>query len=259
MRATLLIALLGTLMALPGCSAPSAPQPAEGPVVVRYSESQQIEITSPSGTQVYIDVLRRSDISRPPTANDVLLATSSTYEAFDRGFAEAFPGQKLIMREGELRVGDVRVTGIASSDHESLAPDPAKAGNYIYVIETGGLRLAHFGIIAQKELTREQLDTLGHIDIAITQLANSYSTMSIVNKKGFNLMDQLRPAVVIPTHLDRRTTSYAVEHWSGRYAEGSSVTFLRSNLPATTTVIFMGEGAKSLGALLKIEPWESVK
>ncbi len=78
-----------------------------------------------------------------------------------------------------------------------------------------GLRVAHFGDIGQKALTPDQLKILGKVDIAITQLANMYSDMTAQNKKGFNLMDQLKPKLIIPTHiLDPSCATIAAEKWA---------------------------------------------
>jgi hypothetical protein len=37
-------------------------------------------------------------------------------------------------------------------------------------------------------------------DIAFMQFENSYSDMSLANGKGFSLIEQLNPAVIISTH-----------------------------------------------------------
>ena len=43
----------------------------------------------------------------------------------------------------------------------------------------------------------EQLAAIGHVDLAFMQLNNSYSNMDLVNKKGFKLMDQVKPRLII--------------------------------------------------------------
>ncbi|NLO10007.1 MAG: hypothetical protein GX129_09110, partial [Clostridiales bacterium] len=72
--------------------------------------------------------------------------------------------------------------------------------NVIIVLEVDGLRIAHMGDIGQTELTEEQLTGLGEIDIAFMQFENSYSSMTLKNEKGFYLIEQLNPTIVIPTH-----------------------------------------------------------
>jgi hypothetical protein len=55
------------------------------------------------------------------------------------------------------------------------------------------------GDIGQTTLAKEQLEKLGNIDIAFMQFENEYSDMSIKNKKGFKLIEQFNPKIVIPT------------------------------------------------------------
>lgn len=56
------------------------------------------------------------------------------------------------------------------------------------------------GDIGQTALTQDQLTELGEIDIAFMQFENSYSDMSLDNEKGFNIIEQLNPKIVILTH-----------------------------------------------------------
>ena len=79
------------------------------------------------------------------------------------------------------------------------------------------------------------------MDIAITQLANMYSDMTAQNKKGFNLMDQLKPKLIIPTHiLDPSCATIAAEKWAAYNSYKKHLIFSIDNMPAETTIIFMG-------------------
>ena len=53
--------------------------------------------------------------------------------------------------------------GIASAhtarDYEEFKPEGGS--NYIFIVDMGGLRIAHFGDIGQEYLTEEQLAALG--------------------------------------------------------------------------------------------------
>jgi len=134
---------------------------------------------------------------------------------------------------------------------EDNACEVKDVGGLLYVVEMAGLTIAHFGHIGQNELTQDQLDALGDIDIAITQLANSYSRMGIENKKGFHLMDQVRPRLIIPTRSDMETVEHAVARWESYYAD-SPVNIARSDLSDGTRFLVMGDGTdSSLGLAYK--------
>jgi len=145
------------------------------------------------------------------------------------------------MKAGEISSGDVAVKGIQSAD----GPREPDGSNYIYIIDMGELRVVDFGGIGQDQFTQELLDELGEVDIALTQLKNSYSEMDIENKKGFNLMDQVKPKMVIPTHgsTDMDTIAYAVSVWTDAYADSGEVIVESSGLSDETKLLLLGEPA----------------
>ena len=56
------------------------------------------------------------------------------------------------------------------------------------------------GDCGQTSLTDDELKQIGKVDVMITQFNNSYSNMTIESNMGNNLVDQVKPAIVIPTH-----------------------------------------------------------
>ncbi len=64
------------------------------------------------------------------------------------------------------------IRGIASVRSASDELQSEGGSNHIYIVDMGGLRIAHFGDIGQEQLTQEQLEALGEVDIALTQLVN---------------------------------------------------------------------------------------
>ena len=103
-----------------------------------------------------------------------------------------------------------------------------------------GLRLAHFGDIGQDALTEGQLAALGTVDIAITQFSNSYSSMSADNMKGFNLIDQFKPRLLIPTHSDKATIEIAAGKWKGYFSESRALTLSAASIPGCATRLISG-------------------
>ena len=153
-----------------------------GQITLYYEENAQFELIGPQGTRVLIDVFNPLALSSPVTDKDILLTTHGHNDHFKADFADSFPGQQLRMQEGESNLSDVSIRGIASSHSPAREIKPG-LGNYIFIVDMGGLRIAHFGDIGQEQLTQEQLDALGEVDIAVTQLVNSYSQMNMRNRK----------------------------------------------------------------------------
>ena len=209
-----------------------------------YHDPAQVELISPKGTRVLIDVCDPGKLSSPPIKKDVLLTTHNHGDHRRLDFVKSFPGQQLDVRIGEIKMQDVMIRGIASAHYEGAEFRPEGGSNYIFIVDMGGLRIAHFGDIGQDKLTPEQLTALGKVDIAITQLSNSYSGMNCTNKKGFHLMDQLKPKLIIPTHIfESPCVKIASEKWHGRNSYKSYLSIVPDDLVDETHIIFMGQNA----------------
>ena len=223
---------------------PSAtPEPPEG-VSIYFVDTAQFEITTPAGWRVLIDVANPNLLTSPPTEQDILLVTHGHGDHYNKTFVDAFPGQKLIVEEGQIELPGVSIRGIASAHNAADLMLPKDGSNYIFIIDVAGLRLAHFGDIGQEEFTPEQLEALGQVDVAMTQFVNSFSAMDIYNLKGFNLMEQLQPRVVIPTHSSLKASEEAVNRWAG-YACEQPCFINKENLPAEASILFIGNLASS--------------
>ncbi|MDZ4721664.1 MAG: MBL fold metallo-hydrolase [Roseiflexaceae bacterium] len=179
----LLVLFLAFATVLVGCGATQRAPEKDGLVTIFYEDGAQVEIISPNGIRVLVDVADPHVLSRPVTNKDILLTTHKHEDHYVPAFAKAFPGQQLNMNPGTITVSAVAIQGIASSHEGDVSAWVEKASNYIYVIETGGLRIVHFGDIGQNALTPAQLTTIGHVDVAFSQFANYVSYMSIINHK----------------------------------------------------------------------------
>jgi L-ascorbate metabolism protein UlaG (beta-lactamase superfamily) len=161
-------------------------------------------------------------------------------------------------RSGSITEGDVTVHGLASTIADGQPVLAENGSNYIYLIDAGGLRVAHFGIIGQEALSEEQLEALGRVDVAITPLSYPFSRMTAENRKAFNLMDQVHPRLVVPTQFEELTARYAVEHWAGAYAPSAELKLTAATLPEHTTVVFIGSQAEPMGKLLDLPVLETL-
>ena len=228
------------------CCILGIPKASEGkdPIRLYCLYPPQIELISARGTRVLIDVHDPGALSSPPTKKDVLLTTHNHGDHRNLDFVKSFPGQQLDVKIGEIKMEDVMIRGIASAHNEGDEFRSEGGTNYIFIVDMGGLRIAHFGDIGQDALTPEQLSALGKVDIAITQLSNVFSDMNAANKKGFNLMDQVKPRLIIPTHIFESTCAkMAVDKWTGYKSSKKFISISPEDLSDKTTIIFMGRNA----------------
>lgn len=237
---------------------------AEPRVTINFGEDHQFELVSPEGTRVFTNVASPELLAAPPRADDILVIThTGGFHGYSPEFADSFPGPKLIAKVGVLEGKGVKVTGIASSYNTVSEILPEGGTNTIYLIEMGGLRIAHFGSIGQDRLTGEQLGILGTVDIALMQLSNPYCVMNLDNQKAFRLMEQIKPGLVIPTHIfasDARETEvvlkFTVKKWRGFYIDGP-LTIGKSDVRGgETKILFMGYWGKICKGLKLTKKWK---
>lgn len=251
----LLLALL--LFPLAACAEPAASAtPAVKGVTLTYGDNAQVELVTATGRHIYIDVYNADSLTKPPSADDILLTTHLHGDHYYRAFVDGFPGRQLFTSEGKIELTDVTVTGLASAHNSGDEIKAVGSTNYIYIIEAGGLRIVHFGDIGQDVLTEGQLAAIGKVDLAITQFANSFSNMSAANLKGFNLMDQVKPHLILPTHSDSASIKIAAGRWPGYYSETPTVTLSPADLPGETSLLILGMLAAPYGKIYNLTPWK---
>jgi hypothetical protein len=220
--------------------------PPANKVKIRYEEGAQAEIWSPQGVRILIDIADVSGLSGPPAAGDILLTTHTHPDHYSPDFFKSFPGQKLLGKTGNIKVKDVEITAIASS--HTAAPILAEnATNYLYKIVIGGtLTIVHFGDAGQDAFSDGQLKEFGSVDIAFMQFDNGYSQMNMDNKKGFKLMDQVKPNLIIPTHYINASVEYAKGKWSVRCSASEAVVLGNDVIYKDTLFLILGLNAKLL-------------
>ena len=127
----------------------------------------------------------------PRLEADILLVTHDNYSRDSIKAVSDSPF--LISGPGEYEIKNVFIQGVASSPGEKKEKD--KDENTIYTIEAEDLKLCHLGNLIQKELTEEQLEEIGDIDILMIPVGGSYT---ISAKEALRIMAQIEPKITIP-------------------------------------------------------------
>lgn len=127
-----------------------------------------------------------------------IVSTHQHVDHYDFNYISSYTCKVVEGKKDDFKTNNFHIYAIPS-EHAGDAID-VNHPNIIAVFEVNGLRIAHMGDIGQTKLTDEQLKALGKIDIAFMQLENSFSDMSLENMKGFNILEQFKPTIVIPTH-----------------------------------------------------------
>lgn len=129
----------------------------------------------------------------PKLQADILLIT---HEHYDHNNVKAVSGNPFIVSgPGEYEIKNVFIEGISSWHDNSQGKE--RGENTIYTIEAEELKLCHLGDLGQKELTEEQIEKIGEIDVLMIPIGGVYT---ISAKEALKVMSQLEPKIIIPMH-----------------------------------------------------------
>lgn len=224
-----------------------------GPVEVAYFGSSAFRVTSPRGISVMIDPWRNHPSRKwdwyfhdfPITPVDI---GCSTHAHFDHDALHRLDAHVLLDRLiGSYRFGDVAIHGYADKhaidsshalyDFKKILKEfhgvdveppnnPRSWDNCPIVVETGGLRVLHWG--DNRHNPPESLWTaLGRIDIALLPVDASQHVMGY--DYVASIIERLRPRVIIPHHYyiwdvtQRQSTLQTADAWVDAYPHSETL------------------------------------
>lgn len=153
------------------------------------------QITASSGknglTTIIIDPFEESiglKLPRKMEADIVLI----THDHDDHNNVKKISNNPFIITgPGEYDIKNISVQGISSFHNEK------KEKNTIYKIEAEDMSVCHLGDLGQKELSSEQLDSIGDVDILMIPIGGQFT---IDAKMATRVMAQIEPKIIIPMH-----------------------------------------------------------
>jgi len=156
------------------------------------------QITSSQGKNNQIDIVidpfsEEIGLRLPKLQADILL---TTHDHYDHNNVKAVSGSPFIINgPGEYEIKNVFIEGIPSWHDDSQGKE--RGENTIYTIEAEELKLCHLGDLGQKELTEEQLERIGEVDILMIPVGGVFT---ISAKEALKVMSQIEPRITIPMH-----------------------------------------------------------
>ena len=148
-----------------------------------------------SSAEIVIDPFSEDiGLKLPNLSADVLLVT---HDHNDHNNIRGVKGEPVVAQgPGEYEIKGVFIKGIPSFHDDKRGKD--RGINTIYVIEAEDMRFCHLGDLGQKELTDEQVDKIGQIDVLMIPVGNNEKTISAAEAQ--KIIGQIEPRIVIPMH-----------------------------------------------------------
>lgn len=161
----------------------------------------------------------------------------------------------LITGPGEYEIGGVFITGLSTTrqikkNSNGNGSSEASIDNTLYLIDYGGITIAHLGDMAQVP-TQAEVESLGPVNIALVPVGDGNSLNA---SKAAEVISLLEPNVVIPMHYATADSKVKIDSISKFLKEmglsevetqdsykASSVT----DLPEDTQVVILDYSIKS--------------
>ncbi|MFH1656660.1 MAG: MBL fold metallo-hydrolase [Candidatus Nealsonbacteria bacterium] len=131
----------------------------------------------------------------PKLQADVLLIS---HDHSDHNNIKSVSGDPFIINgAGEYDIKEISIEGMSAFHDNSEGKERGKTT--IYTIETEKIRLCHLGDLGQKELTEEQLEKIGDVDILMIPIGG---TFTINANEAVKIMSQIEPRIILPMHYN---------------------------------------------------------
>jgi len=129
----------------------------------------------------------------PPQEADIVLVT---HGHSDHNNVKAAKGDPFVIDSpGEYEVKSVFVQGIATFHDDVEGKE--RGLNTVYTITAEGITLCHMGDFGQKELTPEQVEKIGQVNVLLIPVGGMYT---INGKEAGKIISQIEPNIIIPMH-----------------------------------------------------------
>lgn len=163
---------------------------------IQYFGANCFKINTKKSTVVTDDNLAKLGLKSITKPDDVLLKTNNSMPAHQSQFTADMPG--------EYEVADVVIKGIGVRGHME---EKGNTGSTIFLITSGDTTVAVLGHI-HPDLTEQQLESIGHVDVAIVPVGGNGYTLDGVG--ALSVIKKLEPRAVVPAHYADKAVKYEV-------------------------------------------------
>jgi L-ascorbate metabolism protein UlaG (beta-lactamase superfamily) len=224
----------------------------ERPITIRYFGQAFFLITTPEGTRIAIDPYGQIGYPLPAVEGDLVLVTHEHGDHNNIGLVRGTPRVLRGLAAGAAdwnriyeRIGAVLVYSVPAF-HDNEQGTTPRGLTAMFVIEAGGLRIAHLGDLGQVALSDGQVRAMGAVDILMVPVGDGPFTIGAA--EATRVAAQLRPKVIIPMHYKTAATDrlplvdeqqFLAGKQNVRRLGSSTLTISRDQLPAASQIVVM--------------------
>lgn len=145
-------------------------------------------------TTIITDPFSKDIGLKPPHHEaDIVLVS---HDHYDHNNISALRGSPFVINSpGEYELKEIAISGINSFHDTKQGKE--RGVNTIFVVEAENIKICHLGDLGQKDLTSEQIEDLGEIDILMIPVGGVYT---IDSEEAAAVIGQIEPKIVIPMH-----------------------------------------------------------
>lgn len=164
---------------------------------LQYYGANCLRLSAKKAQIVVDDNLAQLGLKAITKPTDISLRTNKIFPAHpETTFSAEMPG--------EYEIAGVIIHGIAARGHMD---EEDKKTAVIYTVEADDTKVAILGHI-YPELSEDQLEAIGMVDVAVVPVGGNGFTLD--GTGALNVIKQIEPKVVIPTHYNDKAIRYEV-------------------------------------------------
>lgn len=163
---------------------------------LQYFGANCLRISTKKAQVIIDDNLDKLGLAPVTKPTDISLHTFSGVPAKQSRFIADMPG--------EYEISGVVIHGVSARGHMD---EESQQNAVIYTVAAENLKVAVLGHI-YPQLSEDQLEQIGHVDIAVIPVGNSGYTLDAIG--ALKLIKQIEPKVIIPTHYADKAIKYEV-------------------------------------------------
>ena len=163
---------------------------------LQYFGANCVRLTTKKASLVVDDNLSKIGLKSITKPTDICLKTAPYVDVAEGRFLADMPG--------EYEISGVSIKGIAARAHMD---ESDKKTAVIYVVKADETRVVILGHVFP-ELSEEQLEQIGIVDVAIIPIGNSGYTLD--GAGALSLIKKIEPKIIVPTHYGDKAINYEV-------------------------------------------------